>query len=87
MEAVIIEIKNEADSKFWLKLAKKTGARAKSINTEDLEDSNLASLIEKGMKTKSVSRESVISNLSKVGIVNLFPSSLRFVMIELRSFH
>src|SRR5665647_2507781 len=65
MEAIVIEIKNEADSKFWLKLAKKTGARAKSINTEDLEDSNLASLIEKGMKTKSVSRESVMESLGQ----------------------
>ncbi len=65
MEAIVIEIKNEADVKFWLNLAKKTGTRAKSINTEDLEDSNLAALIEKGMKTKSVSRESVMELLGK----------------------
>lgn len=60
MEAIVIEIKNEADIKFWLNLAKKTGTRAKSINTEVMEDSNLAALIEKGMKTKSVSRESIM---------------------------
>jgi len=63
MEAVVIEVKNEADAKFWLSLAKKTGTKAKSINTERIEDSKLAHLIEKGMKTKSVSRESVMEIL------------------------
>lgn len=65
MEAIVIEVKNEADIKFWLNLAKKTGNRAKSINTENLEDTRLAVLIEKGMKTKSVSRESVMEILGK----------------------
>ena len=65
MEAIVIEIKNEADIRFWLNLAKKTGTRAKSINTEELEDSNLAALIEKGMKTKSVSRKSVMDLLGQ----------------------
>ena len=65
MEAIVIEIINEADIKFWLNLAKKTGTRAKSINTEIIEDSNLAALIEKGMKTKSVSRESIMELLRK----------------------
>lgn len=65
MEAIVIEVKNEAEIKFWLNLAKKTGTKAKSINTEDIEDSNLADLIEKGMKTKSVSRESVMQILEQ----------------------
>jgi hypothetical protein len=65
MEAIIIEVKNEADIKFWLNLAKKTGTKAKSIDTEDIEDSRLADLIEKGMKTKSVSRESVMEMLGQ----------------------
>lgn len=65
MEAIVIEVKNEADVKFWLNLAKKTGTRAKSINTENIEDSRLADLIEKGMKTKSVSRESVMEILGQ----------------------
>ena len=63
MEAIVIEVKNENDIKFWLNLAKKTGTKAKSINTENLEDTRLAELIEKGMKTKSVSRESVMEIL------------------------
>ena len=63
MEAVVIEVKNDADAKFWLNLAKKTGTKAKSINTESIEDSRLADLIEKGMKTKSVRRERVMEIL------------------------
>lgn len=65
MEAIVIEVKNEADIKFWLNLAKKTGTKAKSIDTEELEDARLADLIEKGMKTKSVSRESVMEMLGQ----------------------
>jgi hypothetical protein len=64
MEAIVIEVTNEADIKFWLKLAKKTGTRAKSINTEDIDDARLAALIEKGMNSKSVSRESVMELLA-----------------------
>ncbi len=65
MEAIVIEAKNAADVEFWLMLAKKTGAKAKSINTEEIEDSRLAGLIEKGIKTKTVSRRSVMEALSK----------------------
>lgn len=65
MEAIVIEVKNNADAKFWLNLAKKTGANAKSINTEDIEDSHLVELIEKGMKTKSVSRDSIMEILNQ----------------------
>jgi len=65
MEAIIIELQNQADIKFWLNLAKKTGTRAKSIDTENLEDARLADLIEKGMKTQSVSRESIMEILGK----------------------
>lgn len=68
MEAIIIEVQNEADIKFWLNLAKKTGTRAKSIDTENIEDDRLADLFEKGMKTKSVSRESVMEILSNNNI-------------------
>jgi hypothetical protein len=65
MEAIVIEVKSQEDVKFWLNLAKKTGTKAKSIDTDQLEDSRLADLIEKGMKTKSVSRESVMEILGQ----------------------
>ena len=64
MKAIVIEVTNKADIKFWLKLAKKTGARAKSINTDDIEYVHLAAFIEKGMNTKSVSRASIMESLA-----------------------
>ena len=64
MKAIVIEITNKDDIKFWLKLAKKTGTKAKLINTDDIEDAALVTLIEKGMNTKSVSRESVMELLA-----------------------
>jgi hypothetical protein len=65
MEAVIIEVKSDSDIRFWLDLAKKTGTRAKSIDTQDIEDSKLASLIENGMKTKTVSRAKIMESLGQ----------------------
>lgn len=65
MEAIVIEVKNEADVKFWLNLAKKTGTKARTINTEELEDTKLAALIEKGMKTRSVSRQNIMEILDQ----------------------
>ena len=64
LEVVVIEVKNESDIKFWLNLAMKTGTKAKSINTEDIEDSRLADLIEKGLKSKTVSRERIMEALN-----------------------
>lgn len=63
MNAVIIEIKDKSEERFWLELAKKTGVRAKSLTVEDIEDFGLALLIEKGMKTENVSRESLRKTL------------------------
>lgn len=65
MEAVIIETQNEADVKFWLHLAKKTGARAKAIKSGSIEDKVLGELIEEGMKTRNVSRKRMMDVLGK----------------------
>jgi hypothetical protein len=65
MEAIVIEVKDKADAKFWLNLAKKTGTRARAIDTDKFEDEKLAELIEKGMKTKTVSRESIMEILEQ----------------------
>ena len=64
MNAIIIEVEKPSDVKFWLDLAKKTGAKAKSVNTEQIVDANLVELIESGLKSKKVSRNSVINALS-----------------------
>jgi hypothetical protein len=65
METILIRTKSKADIKFWLELAKKTGNKAKVINTDDLEDVALATLIKKGLDTPSVSRSSVMKALGK----------------------
>ena len=65
MDAVVIEVKSEEDVKFWLTLAKKTGAKAGSFITDEMEDSRLADLIGKGMKTWFVSRESIMDALEQ----------------------
>jgi hypothetical protein len=65
MEAIVLQIKSKAEVKFWLELAKKTGTRAKAIDTNEMEDIALASLIEKGMKTGDVSRAKVMKALSR----------------------
>jgi hypothetical protein len=65
MEAILIEAQNEADVKFWLNLARKTGTRARSLKTSSFEDKILAGLIEKGMKTKNVSRSSIMKALDQ----------------------
>ena len=62
MDTIVIKAKNKSDMKFWLELAKKTGNKAKAIDTEELEDRELALLIEKGIKTADVSRDLVVSN-------------------------
>lgn len=64
MQAVIIEIEKPSDAKFWLDLAKKTGAKASSLTTEQLSDVYLSNLIENGLKTKNVSRTSVLKALN-----------------------
>jgi hypothetical protein len=65
METVVIEVKTKADIKFWLDLAHKTGTNAKAFDTEEIEDKQLARLIEKGMKTATVSREKVMKALGR----------------------
>lgn len=65
MEAIVLQTKNKAEVKFWLELAKKTGTRAKAIDTKEMEDAALAFLIEKGMKTGDVSRADVMKALGR----------------------
>ena len=61
-DAIIIEVKDKTEARFWLELVGKTGNRAKAVNIEDV---GLAALIEKGMKTENVSRENVMKALGR----------------------
>jgi hypothetical protein len=65
METIVIQPKNKADVKFWLELAKKTGTKAKAVNLEESEDLALALLIEQGLETEDVDRESVMQALGR----------------------
>jgi hypothetical protein len=65
METIVIQPKNKADVKFWLELAKKTGTKAKAVSLEEAEDLALALLIEHGLETEDVDRESVMQALGR----------------------
>jgi len=65
MEAIMIEATNKADVKFWLQLAKKTGVKAKAINTEEIEDKLLAALIENGLRSEDVDRSKIMKALGR----------------------
>ena len=60
METVVIKARTKSDIRFLLDFAKRIGASAKAINTEELGDACFVSLIEKGLKTESVSRSEVM---------------------------
>jgi hypothetical protein len=63
MEAIVIKPRSESEIHFLLDFAKRIGVSAKSINTEEIGDARLVSLIEKGLKTPSVSRSEVMNAL------------------------
>ena len=65
METVVIKARTKADAKFLLDLAKRIGAPAKTIDTEEMRDAYMVSLIEDGLKTESVSREEVMKVLKR----------------------
>jgi hypothetical protein len=67
MYAVVIEAKNKKDVKFWLDLAKKIGTHAISVDMVEVEDAYMALLIDKGMKTGDLNRESVMKKLKASG--------------------
>ena len=65
MEAIVIKPRSKADVKFWLELAKKTGTKAKAVSLEEAEDLALALLIERGLETEDVDRNTVMQALGK----------------------
>jgi hypothetical protein len=63
MENIVIRTKNKSELKFWIELIRKTGTEAVTIKSEVLEDAYLKLLIDKGMKSKDVSKEKVLKAL------------------------
>jgi len=65
METVIIKTRTKSDMRFLLDFAKRIGVSAKAVDTEELEDAHLVSLIENGLETESVSRSEVMKALKR----------------------
>ena len=65
METVVIKTRTKSDVRFIMDLAKRIGASAKTIDTGEMTDTYLVSLIEKGLKTESVSRDEVMKALKR----------------------
>jgi hypothetical protein len=65
METVLINVEKKSDVSFLVSLAKKLGMRARALSRSEVEDLNLAGMIEEGMKTPKVSRKSVMKALGK----------------------
>ncbi|MDR3309105.1 MAG: hypothetical protein LBS80_04045 [Tannerella sp.] len=65
MEAVIIKTRTKSDVKFLMNFAKRIGVQATFINTEDVIDSQLVSLIEQGLVSETVDRDEVMKALGR----------------------
>jgi len=63
MEAVVIKPRTKSEISFLLDFAKRIGASAKAIDTEEIADARMVALIEKGLKTPSVSRSEIMKAL------------------------
>ncbi len=65
MKTAIISIKNSNEEKFLRSFFKKTGIKARILKQQEVEDAVFAALIDEGMKSKTVSEESVMKVLQK----------------------
>jgi len=65
MTTLIIDIPNKIDVKFFTDLAKRFGAIAKTLSEEEKEDFVLGRTISSGMKTKTVSKDTILKTLKK----------------------
>jgi hypothetical protein len=65
MGAVILTPKNLEEQELLLALAKKMSIGAKVLSEEEFEDYSLGLMIKEGMKSRTVSRESVMKVLGK----------------------
>jgi hypothetical protein len=66
MSAIILESQSAEDLKLLVTLANKLGIKSQKISTQQWEDHLLASKIDVGMQTETVSREEVLKALGKL---------------------
>jgi hypothetical protein len=65
MEAVLIQADKKSDVSLLISLAKKLGMNAKTLSKSEIEDWNLAQMIDAGMKSGTVSRKAVMKKLGR----------------------
>ena len=65
METVIVSGKDKSSMKLLLDLAKKLGIKSKPLSRQEIEDWLLAKKIEEGLKSETVSKNSVVKVLMK----------------------
>ena len=65
MDAVVIKPRTKSEIRFLLDFAKRIGAPAQTINSNELADAHFVSLIEEGLKTPDVSRSEVMEALKQ----------------------
>jgi hypothetical protein len=65
MKTAIISIKSASEEKFLRSFFKKTGIKARILKQQEIEDAVFGGLIDEGMKSKTVSEESVMKVLRK----------------------
>ncbi|PWK16654.1 hypothetical protein LV89_04870 [Arcicella aurantiaca] len=65
MNAILLEGQSSQNMKLLLSLAQTLGIKAKKVSTTQLEDHLLASQIEAGMKTSTVSKQDILKALGR----------------------
>jgi hypothetical protein len=65
MKTVIVSGKDKSSMKLLLELAKKLGIKSKPLSKQEIEDWLFAKKIEEGLKSETVSKESVVKALMK----------------------
>jgi hypothetical protein len=65
MEAIVIEAKSKAELKVLSDLAKQLGLKSSLLSDEQLEDMGMSLLMKKVNRTKKVSKEHILSKLTK----------------------
>ena len=67
MKTAIVKIKNKEEERFLKALFKKVKIKARFLTMQEMEDSVFARLIDEGMKSRTVSKASVMKLLNKNG--------------------
>jgi hypothetical protein len=65
MNAILLEGQSSQNMKLLLSLAQTLGIKAKKVSATQLEDHLLASQIEAGMKTSTVSKQDILQALGR----------------------